>query len=74
MNAVKEFWSDYADVHAVEKEFYKKHWKGLVALNVGVVAICYAPLGVMVLKEKLSERKFAKKKNSETITEETESN
>jgi uncharacterized protein YigE (DUF2233 family) len=59
MNAVKEFWSDYLDVRTVEKAFYKKHWKVVVALNVGVVAIFYAPLGVMVLKEKLSERKFA---------------
>lgn len=35
---MKEFWEDYKDLCKQTGQFYKKHWKGLLAVN-AVIAV-----------------------------------
>lgn len=34
---MKEFWKDYVALCKESGKFYKKHWKGLIVLNVAVI-------------------------------------
>lgn len=42
-NKAKEFFGDYKEmVFDVEKEFYKKHWVGIILVNVVPVSLFFA--------------------------------
>lgn len=39
---MKDFWKDYAELCKASGQFYKKHWKGVIVLNVAIVGAEYA--------------------------------
>ena len=36
---MKEFWKDYARLYVMSAHFCKKHWKGVILLNVAIIGI-----------------------------------
>jgi hypothetical protein len=73
---MKEFFKDYREyqknVTALSKVWYKKHWKGVILINVGAIAVVAAtPVvigGISTLKNKIKS-----KKGSEIQEDKTES-
>lgn len=56
---MKEFWTDYKELFVNTLMFYGKHWKGCIALNVAVGGAMYiGAKGVILIQEKLDERRF----------------
>lgn len=39
---MKDFWNDYVGLCKVSSQFYKKHWKGVILLNVALIGAEYA--------------------------------
>lgn len=60
---MKEFWKDYKDLCKHSLQFSKKHWKGLVVLNVAVIG---AELGYFYIQQKRFDKQI------ETYRKETE--
>lgn len=52
---MKEFWKDYKDLWKHSAQFSKKHWKGLVVLNVAVIG---AELAYFYIQEKRFEKQI----------------
>lgn len=68
-NSMKEFYADYHEmVVTPEKAFYKKHWVGVVLINVVPITVLFmVPTiceSVVQMKDKLTS-----KKNNETKEE-----
>jgi len=72
MKAVKEFCKDYAVLQEASNTFYKKHWKGVILMNVGVAGICVGSFAVIGAVGALKDKLTSKKNNSELYEEETE--
>ena len=36
---MKEFWKDYARLYVMSAHVCKKHWKGVILLNVAIIGI-----------------------------------
>lgn len=49
-----EWWAIQREEKAMEKAYYKKHWKGVVLLNAFLMAIPFVGLAI---KGKLDEKK-----------------
>lgn len=59
---MKEFVKDYVDLSKATGRFYKKHWKGLVVMNVVVLGAEFAWLYKEPIKDAFNE-KFCKKED-----------
>ena len=59
---MKTFVKDYVDLCKESGKFYKKHWFGVIVMNVVAPAGVLAYYGRDEIKEKLEE-KFGKKQN-----------
>ena len=60
---MRKFWKDYAELCKAAGRFYKKHWLGVVLINVVSSAAIMAYYGRDYIKEALEE-KFHKDKES----------
>lgn len=59
---MKEFMKDYVDLCKVTGRFYKKHWKGVVVMNVVVLGAEFAYIFREPIKDAIKE-KFCKKED-----------
>lgn len=62
---MKTFWNDYKGLCKETGRFYKKHWKGVVALNVVTYVATIAWYGRDAIKDMIEE-KFSKKDKDES--------
>lgn len=67
-NNAKEFYTDYKELVVNEKEFCKKHWVGIVVLNVVPVAMLLVAPAVCDMVNQ-AKNKFKSKKNNEAKEE-----
>ena len=61
---MKNFWGDYADLCKATGQFYKKHWFGVIVLNVVTTAGMFAYYYKDEIEDKIKE-KFHKEENKE---------
>ena len=53
---MKEFWKDYGESCKVTGQFYKKHWLGMIVLNVVTTAGIFAYYGRDQIKDSIKEK------------------
>lgn len=71
MNAVKEFCVDYKGLMDANRDFSRKHWKGIIIVNVAALAVVVlAPVTIDAV-DKL-KNKIDAKRNSKFQDEEIE--
>ena len=61
---MKKFWKDYFKLCKDSGEFYKKHWFGVIVMNVVATAGIFAWYGRNEIKNQIEE-KFQKKGDEE---------
>lgn len=61
---MKTFWKDYVELCKDTGKFYKKHWFGVIVMNVAVVGAEFAWYFRGTIKDKL-ESKFHKNEEEE---------
>ena len=60
---MKNFWKDYYQLWKDTCKFYKKHWLGVILMNVGILSAEAVYFERNIIKDKIEE-KFSKKKES----------
>lgn len=53
---MKEFWKDYAKLCKDSGKFYKDHWKGIILMNVAIIAVEYAWLSRDSIRDSVKEK------------------
>lgn len=57
---MKKFFEDYKDLCKHSGRFYKEHWLGTAIVTAIGVAISFAPLAILEIKEHVEMKKLTK--------------
>lgn len=61
-----EWWKIQREERAMEKAYYKKHWKGVVLLNAVIIAGMASPLVGLAIKEQIKKKPVKNSKIEES--------